>query len=153
MCTLPPIPNPAIKRHGVIGDRRTAALVSADGTIDWLCLPDYDSDIIFGALLDAKKGGFWNFGPIARRLGRQSYASDSATVVTTWDLDNAALELMDLMPWPDDRRPPGTENQRALVAGFAASRDRLSAGSPSPPPVTFSPPGCRKQRPAWPASE
>ncbi len=48
---IPPVPYPAIERHGIIGDRRTAALVAADGTLDWLCLPGYDGDILFGAIL------------------------------------------------------------------------------------------------------
>jgi hypothetical protein len=51
------IPNPPVARHGVIGDRRTAALVAADGTIPWLCLPCYDGVPIFGALLDVERGG------------------------------------------------------------------------------------------------
>ncbi len=48
MHSHPPIPYAAIRHHGVVGDRRTAALVSADGTIDWLALPDYDGNILFG---------------------------------------------------------------------------------------------------------
>ena len=50
---------PAVERHGLISDRRTAALVAADGTVDWWCLPAYDGDICFGALLDWAKGGLW----------------------------------------------------------------------------------------------
>ena len=46
------IPYPALQHHGLIGDRRTAALVSSDGTLDWLCLPDYSGGIPFGALLE-----------------------------------------------------------------------------------------------------
>ncbi len=70
---LPPIPYQAINRHAVIGDRRTAALLAADGTLDWLCVPDYDGAVVFGALLDAQKGGYWRFGPAALRLGDQRY--------------------------------------------------------------------------------
>ncbi len=64
---IPPVPYSAIEKHGVIGDRRTAALAAADGSIDWLCMLDYDGDIVFGALLDAEKGGFWRLGPAAPR--------------------------------------------------------------------------------------
>ncbi len=66
---LPFLPYPPIEQHGVIGDRRTAALVAADGTIDWLCLPNYDGASIFGALLDAEHGGFWRIGPVTPTAG------------------------------------------------------------------------------------
>lgn len=62
----PFVPYPPIERHGVIGDRRTAALVAADGTLDWLCLPAYDSPPLFGVLRDTEQGGFWRFGPTVR---------------------------------------------------------------------------------------
>jgi GH15 family glucan-1,4-alpha-glucosidase len=67
----PFIPYPPIEKHGVIGDRRTAALVAADGTLDWLCLPDYDGESLFAALLDTSEGGFRRFGPGLAALGRQ----------------------------------------------------------------------------------
>jgi GH15 family glucan-1,4-alpha-glucosidase len=52
-----PIPYSSIKQHELIGDRRTAALVTADGTIDWFCLPRYDGQPVLGALLNAERGG------------------------------------------------------------------------------------------------
>src|SRR5205809_839942 len=78
------VPYTAIERHGVIGDRRTAALVAADGTIDWWCLPEYDGDIVFGALLDSSKGGFWRLGPAQLKHGQQSYEDDSMVLQTQW---------------------------------------------------------------------
>ena len=60
--------------------------VSADGTIDWFCLPDYDGNVIFGALLDAQKGGYWHLGPRVRTFGTQSYVEDTTSLVTTWEL-------------------------------------------------------------------
>lgn len=77
------IPYPAIERLGVVGDRRTAALVAADGTLCWMCVPSYDATPVFGALLDAHKGGFWRIGPSGRRYGEQSYLDRSAILLTT----------------------------------------------------------------------
>ncbi len=115
MQSHPPVPYAALNRHGVIGDRRTAALVAADGTIDWLPLPDYDGDILFGALLDASKGGYWHLGPAVRSLGTQSYVEDTTSLTTAWHLGDARLELTDVMAWPSGQRPPDQEDQRVVV--------------------------------------
>src|SRR5690242_15909056 len=112
MCTadalrvpMRPIPYPSIGSHGVIGDRRTAALVAADGTIDWLCLPSYDGQIVFGGLLDVQCGGYWRLGPATPSLGRQRYAHDSFMLATEWSTSRYQLELVDAMAWPHDERP------------------------------------------------
>jgi GH15 family glucan-1,4-alpha-glucosidase len=110
-----PIPYPALRAHGLIGDRRTAALVAADGTLDWLCLPDYDGDVFLGALLDARKGGYWRLGPAARLLGKQSYLDATAALLTAWDLDGRRLELTDYMAWPADQRPDDLQHQRVVL--------------------------------------
>ena len=60
---------PPIARHGVIGDRRTGALVAADGSLSWFCVPDFDGPPLFGALLDPKRGGFCRFAPKVARWG------------------------------------------------------------------------------------
>lgn len=106
---------PAIERHGIIGDRRTSALVAADGTLDWLCLPDYDGDIIFGALLDWDKGGQWRLGPAAMMQGEQSYDGQTMTLQTEWKLETGTLVLQDAMLWPEDRRAPEQEACRVIV--------------------------------------
>lgn len=112
---LPFIPYPPIEKHGAIGDRRTAALVAADGTLDWLCLPDYDGESIFAALLDAKEGGYWRFGPSIASLGQQRYLGESAALVTRWPTRDAQLELTDLMLWPQDNRPDGVNDSRVVL--------------------------------------
>lgn len=88
---------PPIGHHGVVGDRRTAALVAADGTIDWLCLPCYDSDPVFGSLLDAERGGYWRVGPADPIVGQQRYRPESRVLLTTWRSTSCELELTDLM--------------------------------------------------------
>lgn len=98
---------PAIERHGVVGDRRRAALVADDGTIDWLCLPDYDDAPIFGGLLDPVRGGAWRFGRAMGGFGRQRYLAGTALLVTSWAVDGGELELTDAMAWPWDDRGDG----------------------------------------------
>src|SRR4051812_26116925 len=109
------IPYPAIERHGVIGDRRTAALVASDGTVDWLCLPDYDGAAVFGALLHAGKGGHWKFGPAASISGDQRYRPDSMILETRWHLGQSVLVLTDAMPRPETRRSSKTSASRVVV--------------------------------------
>lgn len=53
-----------IEDYGVIGDLYTAALVGKNGSIDWCCIPDFDSPSVFGAILDAAKGGFFRIAPV-----------------------------------------------------------------------------------------
>jgi GH15 family glucan-1,4-alpha-glucosidase len=125
---LPFIPYPPIERHGVIGDRRTAGLVAADGTLDWLCLPDYDGASLFGALLDAKQGGFWRFGPAVPSLGQQHYLEESAALVTTWSTRDYALELTDVMAWPEDERPKAVEDQRVVIRRLRCTRGEAACG-------------------------
>lgn len=109
------VPFPPIGRHGVIGDRRTAALVAADGTMDWLCLPDYDDDPFFSCLLDARAGGWWRMGPDRPAFGRQRYVDGTAVLETSWRDETGTLELTDAMAWPDEERPEGHEPRRVLL--------------------------------------
>ncbi len=52
-----------IEDYALIGDMQTAALVCRDGTVDWLCLPRFDSPAIFAGLLGTEEHGFWRLGP------------------------------------------------------------------------------------------
>jgi GH15 family glucan-1,4-alpha-glucosidase len=90
---------PPIEHHGVIGDLHTVGLVALDGTIDWLCLPHFDSPSLFASILDAEKGGFFRISassPDARR--RQMYLPDSNVLVTRFLTPDGVGEIVDLMP-------------------------------------------------------
>ncbi|MGE3594810.1 MAG: glycoside hydrolase family 15 protein [Dehalococcoidia bacterium] len=120
------IPYPPIERHGVIGDRRTAALVAADGTISWFCLPDYGSAPVFASLLDVGRGGFWRLGPESLSFGDQQYRDEGAGLVTRWTTDDWDVELLDFMAWPQDRRPDGHDSHRAILRRLRCLRGRVT---------------------------
>ncbi|HZR18070.1 MAG TPA: glycoside hydrolase family 15 protein [Verrucomicrobiae bacterium] len=111
----PVVPYAPLNKHGLVGDRRTAALIAADGTLDWLCLPDYDGAIGFGALLDWAKGGYWRLGSSNRVLGEQRYIPETFVLETRWSLPQGELVLRDAMLWPETKRAPEQAHVRAIV--------------------------------------
>src|SRR5262245_49576543 len=88
-----------IENYGVIGNLRTAALVGMDGSIDWLCLPHFDSPSVFAALLDDPKGGRFRIAPAGDPFRRkQFYWPDTAILVTRFLHEDGVGELEDYMP-------------------------------------------------------
>jgi GH15 family glucan-1,4-alpha-glucosidase len=72
-----------IAEHGLIGDLHTAALVATDGTIDWYCCPRFDSPSVFGAILDAERGGVLRISPEGRDwTSKQRYLPDTNILIT-----------------------------------------------------------------------
>jgi GH15 family glucan-1,4-alpha-glucosidase len=118
---------PPIEHHGVVGDRRTAALVAADGTIDWWCVPDYDGLPVFASLLDAERGGAWRIGPPSPVIGRQQYEDGTAILTTTWEMETGTLILADAMLWPEDVRAAGDAQRRVIVRTLTCSRGACDA--------------------------
>ncbi|MGH7859479.1 MAG: glycoside hydrolase family 15 protein, partial [Candidatus Binatia bacterium] len=87
-----------IEDHGVIGDLQTIALVGRDGTIDWCCLPHFDSPSVFAGILDDEKGGWFRVG--ARKLvnNKQMYLADSNVLLTRAYAESGIGQIQDLMP-------------------------------------------------------
>jgi GH15 family glucan-1,4-alpha-glucosidase len=88
-----------IQDHGIIGDMNTAALVAMDGSIDWLCLPRFDSPSVFAAILDDRKGGVFRIAPVTEPASRrQFYWPDTNVLVTDFLTAGGAGEITDFMP-------------------------------------------------------
>lgn len=88
-----------IEDYGVIGDLRSMALVGADGSIDWLCLPRFDSAACFAALLDDEGAGRWLLAPAAAgyRMSRR-YRGHSLVLETDWEGPDGTVRVIDFMP-------------------------------------------------------
>ncbi|HET7478331.1 MAG TPA: glycoside hydrolase family 15 protein [Rubrobacteraceae bacterium] len=87
-----------IEDHGVIGDLHTAALVGTDGTIDWLCLPAFDSPSVFCSILDDEKGGHFTLRPTDYVRSQQLYLPDTNVLLTRFLSPQGVAEVLDFMP-------------------------------------------------------
>ncbi|MFD0308871.1 glycoside hydrolase family 15 protein [Streptomyces sp. NPDC127119] len=99
-----------IEDYALIGDMQTAALVCRDGTVDWLCLPRFDSHAVFAGLLGTEEHGFWRLGPAHAadaeppRAVRRHYRGDSLILESEWDTSRGTVRVTDFMP-PRDGAP------------------------------------------------
>src|SRR5215213_5549947 len=88
-----------IENYGIIGDLHSAALVGMDGSIDWLCLPDFDSPSAFAAILDDAKGGRFKIAPVSDSVTRkQLYWPDTNVLITRFFTPEGVGEITDYMP-------------------------------------------------------
>ncbi|WP_327359402.1 glycoside hydrolase family 15 protein [Streptomyces sp. NBC_01304] len=99
-----------IEDYALIGDMQTAALVCRDGTVDWLCLPRFDSHAVFAGLLGTEEHGFWRLGPAhgseagPPHANRRTYRGDSLVLESEWDTPRGTVRVTDFMP-PRDGAP------------------------------------------------
>jgi GH15 family glucan-1,4-alpha-glucosidase len=90
---------PPIESHAIVGDLQTAALVGLDGTVDFLCLPRFDSPSVFAALVDAERGGCFSISPgLAEPRCKQLYLPDTNVLLTRFLSERGVVEISDFMP-------------------------------------------------------
>jgi GH15 family glucan-1,4-alpha-glucosidase len=93
-----------IERYGLIGDCHTAALIGSDGSMDWLCLPRFDSGACFAALLGSAENGRWLLAPASPpRVVERRYRDGSIILETDFETDEGKVRLIDFMPLSDHR--------------------------------------------------
>jgi len=85
--------------YALIGDLQTGALVGRDGSIDWLCLPRFDSAACFAALLHDEGAGHWRIAPAgAETATSRRYQDHTLVLETTWETEDGTIRVLDLMP-------------------------------------------------------
>jgi GH15 family glucan-1,4-alpha-glucosidase len=92
-----------IEDYAAIGDGHTAALVGINGSLDWLCLPQFDSPACFAGLLGEDDNGHWLIGPAGEHTAVRRYIGDTAVLETTYYTDHGEVRVTDVMPTGDRR--------------------------------------------------
>ena len=113
-----------IEDHGVIGNLHTAALVGAEGTIDWLCLPRFDAPSVFASILDDEKGGHFRLRPAEYAKSQQLYLPDTNVLLTRFLSPEGVAEIVDFMPIVSGK--PGTDDRHRLVRSARVIRGRMT---------------------------
>ena len=109
-----------ISEHGLIGDLRTVALVGANGTIDWYCCPSFDSPSVFGAVLDADRGGAFELAAPSATT-RQFFFPDTNVLITRFFTEDGVGEVQDFMPIADS----GEDDRHRLIRRVVCVRGSI----------------------------
>ncbi len=92
-----------IEDYAAVGDGHTAALIGINGSLDWLCLPHFDSPACFARLLGDEDNGHWLLGPAGEHTAVRRYIGDTAVLETTYSTDTGEVRVTDVMPTGDRR--------------------------------------------------
>jgi len=111
---------PAIEDHALIGDMQTAALVATDGTVDFMCLPRFDSPTIFASLLDQRNGGRFTLAPAGQHVTKQMYLPNTAVLVTRYLSEGESPRSSTSCRWRGPASPPISTGWSGWCAGSAA---------------------------------
>jgi GH15 family glucan-1,4-alpha-glucosidase len=124
-----------LEDYALIGDLQTAALVGIDGSIEWMCLPRFDSPACFAALLDDEGAGRWVIASTSRaRATSRRYIPGTLVLEATWDEDGGTARVRDLMP-PRTASPTLirlVEGLSGTVSWRSELRLRFTTGTSSP---------------------
>src|SRR5262245_62286383 len=114
-----------IGEYGVIGDLHTVALVGMDASIDFLCLPYFDSPSVFAALVDSERGGRFQIAPLLGSAARkQLYLPDTNVLLTRFLDDSGVAEVSDFMPVEDAGQAHNLVRRAKTVRGELRFRMR-----------------------------
>ncbi len=113
---------PLIEDYALIGDLQTAALVGKNGSVDWLCLPRFDSGACFAALLGDEDNGHWRIAPQgADTCTRRAYAGESLVLETFWETRTGTVKVIDFMPQRDQE-----PDVMRIIEGISGTVDMAS---------------------------
>src|SRR5918993_1395161 len=88
-----------IEDYAIIADTQTAALIGRNGSIDWLCVPRFDSGAIFAALLGSEENGHWTIAPAGEVIAtRRRYRDETLVLETEFETADGVVRLIDFMP-------------------------------------------------------
>ncbi|MER7933025.1 MULTISPECIES: glycoside hydrolase family 15 protein [unclassified Streptomyces] len=132
---------PRIEQYGLIGDMQTSAHVCDDGSIDWLCLPRFDSPAVFAGLLGTQQHGFWQIAPqssagrsSSRKVAERRYRGDSLVLESVWRTQAGSVRVLDFMP-PREGAPQVVR----IVEGLTGEVEMVSSMRPRPGYGSISP--------------
>jgi GH15 family glucan-1,4-alpha-glucosidase len=124
-----------LEQYAIVGDTHTAAVIGSNGSVDWLCLPRFDSDACFAGLLGTDDHGFWSIAPQAKVLRTsRRYRGETLLLETDMETPDGSVRLVDFMPIRADnpRLVRIVEGHRGRVTMKMTMRPRFDYGKTRP---------------------